>query len=228
MSNIKLICPKCNATEFKGALVQEAVVSYLMDDGGNVSEQLESIDEATKEFKLATCAHCNAKVTTKTLVQGMQSDISGKWYPMDQLCQTEMEDEDGTVRTVILTQEEYEKMQAPSVDEMSEEQLREHAKSQDETISSLQQQMAEMMAKMEQLLSGAVEPKQEKAKKAPKEKPVVETNIKTPDEEAPQEASEEEPVYADSEDGDSFSFQDGDEDSDLGELETIPGFEAPF
>lgn len=226
MSTIKLICPKCNNHEFKGKLTQEAVVSFIMDEEGNVREQVESVDSDSSEFKIATCGSCNAKVTAKTLVQGMQSDISGKWYPMEVLCQTEMEDEEGNVRTVILTQEEYEKMSAPSIDEMDEEQLREVAKSQVETISTLQAQMAEMMAKMEQLMSqSAAAPKEApKAPKAPKEeKPAVETNIKAP--KAPQEAI----IYSDDQDGESFVFegQENNDDSIEG-IDSLPGFEVPF
>lgn len=227
MSTIKLICPKCNHTEFKGKLTQEAVVSFIMDEEGNVREQVESVDNSTSEFKIATCGNCNAKVSAKTLVQGMQSDISGKWYPVELLCQTEMEDEEGNVRTVILTQEEYEKLNAPSIDEMDEAQLREVAKSQVETISTLQQQMAEMMAKMEQLMNqSASAPKETSKPKA--EKPAVETNIKAP-EEAPQETPEESVIYSDDENGETFIFDgDNNDDESIDGIDSLPGFEAPF
>lgn len=225
MSEIKLICPKCNAPEFKGKLTQEAVVSFVMDAEGNVLENVESVSKDTSEFKIATCAHCNAKVTAKALVQGMKSDVSGKWYPMEQLCQTDIEEENGTIRTIILTQEEYENMSAPSIEEMSEEQLREHAKTQDETISTLQAQMAEMMAKMEQLMSGAAEPN--KVKEAPKskpkkEEPAVETNIPNPDE------NEEEIIYADGDNGETYTFEGTPDDGSIEDIDSIPGFEAPF
>lgn len=191
--SVKQLCPKCGNHELNVQVKGLYKVGFDVDGEGNVIPAvIAETQEPTLDFEHITCGCSEDVYTINDLVQGRQSSLSGKWYPIEQLVSWE---EDG--ETKLATQEEFDAAQAPkSVDEMNEEELREHAKNQTAEMEALKVQMAEMMAMMQQMQAGNVapaQPAQEPAKaieapaqepaktEAPKAEPIaVDTNIQAP------------------------------------------------
>lgn len=188
--SVKNLCPKCHSHELVVKAVGEYKVSFNLTEDGQLLPEVEPIKEPELDFNEMVCT-CGATPTIDELVQGRQSSLSGKWYPIEQLVSWEQDGE-----TMLATQEEFDAAQAPDVDSMGEEQLREYAKSKDTVIEDMQKQMAELMAQMQALMAGqaapqAEAPKEDKKAKPktepkaapkaePKAEPVVETNIPEP------------------------------------------------
>ena len=152
MSKTMKICPKCNSTKFKVNLVTEGVVLLDVTEAG-IGYEVESQGELGIDNSVLTCCDCGAVLTEASVCDGMMSDVSQKYFPVEQLVQAETE-----TGLMIMTQAEYDTMSAPSIDTMNEEQLREKAKGQETALEAMQAQMAAMMAKMEAMASGAVAP----------------------------------------------------------------------
>lgn len=187
MSTIKQLCPKCFSEVLKIKSVGEISVTFdISEDGQVIPSIIETLKDTEADFSQVECT-CGHVTTIDQLAQGRQSSVSGKWYPIEHL--VAWTNEQG--EEMIGTQEELDSLTAPSLEQMDEEQLREHAKKQDETISSLQEQMNQLMAMMQQMQTAPAA--EEKAKPAPKAKPTpkaepaqeeqavtVETNIPSP------------------------------------------------
>lgn len=188
MSTMK-ICPKCNSEKFKVNLVAEGMVSIAVTEAGN-EYQLISQGDLGIDNSVLVCSECGESVTEDKLVDGMISNVSNKYYPIDQLVQVEVEG--GGVQ--IMTQAEYEAMTAPTIDTMDETQLRETAKQQASALEAMQAQMQALMAQMATLQSGGAQaqaaptqpttPAKATTKKAPEvqvQTPTVATNIPVPE-----------------------------------------------
>lgn len=143
MSTMK-ICPKCNGEQFKVNLVAEGVVSIAVTENGS-EYQLISQGDLGIDNSVLVCTSCGEQITEDVLVDGMMSEVSNKYFPIDQLVQVELEG--GAVQ--IMTNAEYEAMSAPSIETMSEEQLRETAKSQQAALEQMQAQIQQLMAQMQ-------------------------------------------------------------------------------
>lgn len=186
MSQIKQICSKCYSEKLLVNVVGTATYSLDVDAEGNVTPVVIEESNAAADFATFTCPECGEVHTIDQLKQGMQSTVSGKYYPVEELVSAEGENGE----TIICTQAEFDSLTAPSIDEMSEEQVKAHAKSQQEQIEALQAQMAQIMAQMQQggapaqtpvpTPAPAPTPTPEPQAQAPVQTPAIETNLAAP------------------------------------------------
>ena len=216
MSVVKLMCPKTNEVVFKGKATVDVEVSYNVADDGTVTTELVSVSDVSAD-EIKNLSSSKGKIKMDTLIQGMQSDISGKWYNVEELVQAEIEDEEnpGQTKTVIMSQAEFDAMSTPSIDEMNEEQAKELAKSQQEQLNQQADQIAQLMEQMKQMQA-----MMQQQMAAPQQAP-VETNIQIPNQQA------EDIVYADEtpDDNNFEGFQGGETDEGMSQFEDV---EAPF